>query len=120
MSTPDERKTMQVSPAVHAAVHELATQLDTSADGALRHLLDKSTIRVQAPEPQRRRWTVAAERTGLPLPQWISHQVEAALQNDPVKNAQTLAQIFYRVDLLCQAAGVSEPKQRRTLKEKNQ
>lgn len=120
MSTPDDRKTMQVSPAVHAAVHELATRLETSADGALRHLLDKSTIRVQVTPAQLERWAARAHDLGVDLSTWVGMQVESVLLSDPRKNAQTLAQVFYRVDLLCQAAGVSEPKQRRTLKEKNQ
>lgn len=119
MTTPDDRKTLQVSPDVHAAVYELATRLGTSANGALGHLLDKSTIRVQAPESQRLRWTAAARGAGLPLSEWINHRVEAALQHPPERDTETLAQIFYRVDMLCQQAGLTPPKApRRPLKEK--
>lgn len=110
---------MQVSPSVHEAVHTLATQLGTSADGALRHLLDKSTIRVQISEQQRRRWTVAADRDGLSLSEWVSHRIEAVLAYDPQRGQETVNQIFYRVKALCQAAGLPESgPQRRTLKEK--
>ena len=118
MSTPDDRKTMQVSPSVHTAVHDLATKLGTSADGALRHLLDKSTIRVQVSELQRRRWTAAADDAGMSLPGWISHRIETVLEYAPERDRETLAQIFYRVEMLTQAAGLSGTKQRRTLKEK--
>lgn len=120
MTTAEERKTMQVSPGVHAAVHELATRLETSADGALRHLLDKSTIRVQVSEHQRRRWTVAADQLGLSVSEWVSHRIEAALAYDPQKDRETLVQVFYRVKALCGAAGLPEPgPARRTLKEKH-
>jgi len=113
MGTPDERKTMQVSPDVHAAVHELATQLGTSADGALRHLLDKCTVRVQLPPRQHERWTKAADATGLQLGQWVSHCVEAAMEYGGQR--KTIEQIFYRVDALSKAAGLGRP-QRRPLK----
>lgn len=118
MSTPDERKTVQVSPAVHEAVYELATRLGTSANGAISHLLDKSTIRVQVSEAQRDRWAVAAVKEGLSLGEWISHRIEALLRHDPERDRETLAQIFYRVDLLCQQAGLTQPRPRRTLREK--
>ena len=119
MTTPDDRKTLQVSPDVHAAVYELATRLGTSANGALGHLLDKSTIRVQVSEAQRDRWAVAAVKQGLSLSDWISHRIEDALRHTPERDRETLAQIFYRVDMLCQQAGLTPPKApRRPLKEK--
>lgn len=117
MATPDERKTLQVSPAVHEAVYELATRLGTSANGALSHLLDKSTIRVQVSDEQRRHWSAAAERAGMSLPGWISYRIESALENPPERDRETLNQIFYRVDLLTQAANLTPPKPpRRPLK----
>lgn len=120
MTTAEERKTMQVSPGVHAAVHELATRLGTSADGVLRYLLDPYTIRVQVSEAQRDRWAVAAVKEGLALPQWVSHRIEAGLTHDPAQDRETLNQIFYRVKALCGAAGLPEPgPARRTLKEKH-
>ena len=105
MATPDERKSMQVSPSVHEAVHTLATRLGTSADGALRHLLDMSTVRVQLSEQQRTRWTAAADEAGQSLPGWISHRIEAFLQQNP--DRETINQIFYRVDMLCRQAGIT-------------
>lgn len=109
MSTPDERKTMQVSPSVHTAVHDLATRLGTSADGALRHLLDKSTIRVHLTPKQRDRWGTQADAMGVHVSSWVVLQVEDALRNNPVEQSRTLAQVFYRVDLLCQAANLKTP-----------
>lgn len=109
MATPDERKTIQVSPAVHEAVYELATRLGTSANGALAYLLDESTIRVQVSKRQCERWTAAAAKDGLSLPNWVSHCVEAAMGHSPERNSRTLEQIFYRVDLLCQNAGLKKP-----------
>lgn len=108
MSTPDERKTLQVSPAVHTAVYELATRLETSADGALRHLLDKSTIRVQLTPEQHARWGSHAYGLGVSLSTWVVLQVERALEGGPSR--KTVDQIFYRVKALCAAAGLPEPK----------
>lgn len=107
MSTPDERKTLQVSPAVHKAVHDLGTRLGTSAEGALRHLLKPYTIRVQLEPAQYTRWTVAADVLGVSLPTYVVQRVEESLK--PSTERQTLEQIFYRVDLLCQAAGLKQP-----------
>lgn len=117
MATPDDRKTLQVSADVHAAVHEMATAMSTSADGVLRHLFDKSTIRVHVADQQRQRWEAAAAKAGLPLPFWIAHRLEAFLEG--TADRETLKQVFYRVDMLCRAAGITEAKPpRRTLKEK--
>ena len=104
MSTPDERKTMQVSPSVHTAVHDLATRLGTSADGALRHLLQPYTVRVRLESGQYARWSRYAEGAGVTLSTWVLLQTEASLRTAP--DRKTLEQIFHRVDLLCQAAGL--------------
>ena len=107
MTTPDERKTLQVSPAVHKAVHDLGTRLGTSAEGALRHLLKPYTVRVQLEPAQYTRWSAAADALGVTLPTFAVQRVEESLKPSPER--QTLEQIFYRVDLLCQAAGLKEP-----------
>lgn len=107
MTTPDERKTLQVSPAVHKAVHDLGTRLGTSAEGALRHLLKPYTVRVQLEPAQYTRWSAAADALGVTLPTFAVQRVEESLK--PSSERQTLEQIFYRVDLLCQAAGLKEP-----------
>lgn len=110
MTTPDERKTMQVSPGVHEAVHALGTQMGLSADGVLRYLLDEYTLRVHVQPAQQRRWKAAADEAGIPLSDWVSFRIEASLQfpqgPSPDRDRETLNQIFYRVNMLCDAAGL--------------
>jgi hypothetical protein len=119
MTTPDDRKTLQVNTAVHAAVYELSTELGTSVNGALAHLLDKSSIRVQVSEVQRSRWAAAAKKARMSLEEWIIHRIGAALENPPEVQRETLNQLFYRVDALCRVQGIEPPKPpRRPLKEK--
>lgn len=80
MTSPSERKTMQVSTDVHASVYELAQELGLTADGVLRRLLDKSSVHIPLSGVQRERWEKAAQFAGVPLDQFIVLRVEAALE----------------------------------------
>jgi hypothetical protein len=80
MTAPDERKSMRVSPEVHALVSHLATKLDCSADEALRHLFHEATVRLDLTDVQRERWQAYADASGVSLAEWIVLRVEAAIQ----------------------------------------
>jgi len=80
MNNPPERKSLKVSPDVHLAVHQLATQLGASAQEAIRLLVDPSTVRLPLSTEQHERWTSYAEASGVPLDQWITYRIEAAIQ----------------------------------------
>jgi hypothetical protein len=109
MTAPTERKTVQVSADVHALLFERATELDTTAEGVLRRLLDTSTVHIPCTPAQRQRWQLAADATGVRLEEWLSLQTELNLQRPETADSHTIRQIFYRVDALCQHAGVVPP-----------
>lgn len=80
MNNPPARKSFKVSTDVHSRVHQLATQLGASADEAIRLLVDESTVRLPLSTAQHERWTAYADAAGIPLAEWITHRVEAAIQ----------------------------------------
>lgn len=82
MTTPNDRKTVQVSLPVHTRLHELATVMDTTADGVLRYFLDKSAVHMALSDRQRQRWEHAARTSGASLQEFIRARVEAALMYD--------------------------------------
>ena len=73
---------MKVTPDVHKAVLDRAKAEGTSADEAIRDLLGASAASVRIPLAgiQRKRWEDAARDAGVPLGQFITMRVEAALQ----------------------------------------
>jgi hypothetical protein len=98
--------TVKVSTDVHSRVRRLASELGASADEAIRLLVDPSTVRLPLSPEQHARWTAHARAAGLPLADWVAHQVEAVLTFGP---QETINQIFYRVDALARSAGVTPP-----------
>lgn len=80
MSNPPARKSFKVSTDVHSRVHQLAGQLGASADEAIRLLVDESTIRLPLSPVQYEKWHAYAAAAGIPLAEWITHRVEAAIQ----------------------------------------
>jgi hypothetical protein len=69
-----------VSTPVHSRVHQLAAQLGSSADEAIRVLTDESTVRLPLSPEQYERWHAYAAAAGIPLADWITHRIEAAIQ----------------------------------------
>lgn len=104
MSTPESTKSAKFSAEVHQALMALARDLDETADGALRHLLGMSTIRVEVTDVQRARWTAAAHKTGVSVDEFVRLRVEASLQYH--LDRETINQIFYRVDGLFRSGNV--------------
>lgn len=105
MTAPVQYKTIKVSAETHRQIHDLAARLGGSADDALGHLLDASTIRVPVSDIQRERWSGAAAHAGVSLPEFIRMRVEAALTygTDP----GTLNMIYRDVHALCIANGIT-------------
>lgn len=105
MTAPVSYKTIKVSSQTHGQIHDLAQQLGGSADEALAHLLDSSTVRVPVSDIQRQRWNEAAEAAGVSLSEFIRLRIEAALQygTDPT----TIELVYRGVHALCSAAGIS-------------
>lgn len=105
MNTPPERKSLKVSTDVHSRVHQLATELGESAQGAIRVLTDPSTVRLPLSTTQHERWTAYAQAAGIPLAAWIEQRVEAAIQygTDP----GTMHLVLDTVRALAREAGVT-------------
>lgn len=80
MTAPIETKQVRVSPENHAQLHNLANHLKGTANDAVTHLLDKSTVRVHISDVQRARWTAQARAIGVSLPEFIVLRVEAAAE----------------------------------------
>ena len=118
MTNPPARKTFKVSTDVHSRVHQLATDLGASADEAIRLLVDPSTVRLPLSTAQHERWTAYAEAAGIPLAEWITHRVEAAIQYGTDQG--TMAVVLQHVRALTAHAGidVTRAAPRRPLKEK--
>lgn len=104
MTTPENRKTVQVSADVHTGLYNLASDLELTADGVLRRLLDKATVHIPCTDVQRARWQKAADAAGLTVEDYVICSVESTIRYG---QAATLDQIFYRVDMLCRQAGLT-------------
>lgn len=115
MNNPPDRKSLKVSPDVHSRVHQLATELGASAQGAIRLLVDPSTVRLPLSTTQHERWTAYAEAAGIPLTEWITHRVEAAIQYGTDQG--TMAEVLKGVRALL-ARPTPPPPARRPLKPK--
>lgn len=102
MTTPDDSKTLRVSPETHAMVMSHARHIRGTVDEAVRDLGDPSTVRVPLSGTQRARWEAAAGDKGVRLGDYVRLLVEAGMTFDPL----TVHQIFYRVDALHRAAGI--------------
>lgn len=127
MTSPEDRKTMQVSTVVHARVYELAAELETSASGVLSRFLDKSSVHITPSERQRERWEAAAADAGMDVERFVEHLVESCLMwgtdlkslGDMIRDIhgkavspvmdETIRQTYYRVDALAQVAGLTPP-----------
>ena len=115
MTDPTERKSLKVSPDVHSRVHQLATELGASAQGAIQILMDPSTVRLPLSTTQHERWTRYADAAGIPLAEWITHRVEAAIQYGTDQG--TMAEVLRIVRTLAAARTPAAP--RRTLVQKD-
>lgn len=104
MAETADRRSLKVSTPVHSAVHHLATQLGKSADEAIRLLVDPSTVRLPLSTTQHERWTAYAQASGIPLADWITQRVEAAIQygSDP----GTMHLVLKHVRALAEHAGL--------------
>jgi hypothetical protein len=105
MTTPDDRKTLKVSPVIHARIMDLAAELGGSAEDALSHLLGETALRVPVSPVQLARWTSVARSLGTPVTEFVRTRVESTLlapQND-----ETMKQIFYRIDIIMKHFGIS-------------
>ena len=103
--TSPERRSLKVSTAVHSRVHQLATELGASADEAIRLLVDSSTVRLPLSTRQHERWTAYADAAGIPLDQWITQRVEAAIQYGTDQG--TMADVLRHVRALTAHAGLT-------------
>lgn len=104
MNSPAGRKSLKVSTGVHSAVHRLATELGANADEAIRLLVDPSTVRLPLSTAQHERWTAYADANGIPLAEWITQRVEAAIQFGTDQG--TMALVLDHVRALARHAGV--------------
>jgi hypothetical protein len=104
MTTPVKYKSMKVSPEIHQQVHDLAERLETSADGAISHLFNSSTVRLDLTETQHARWQAYADAVGVSLAQWVVLRCEAAMQYGADKGSIGL--VLDHVRALTQAAGI--------------
>lgn len=102
MTTPVKYRGIKVSPETHQAIHDLADRLDTSADGAIRHLFNKGTVRLDLSETQRERWQTLADAAGVSLAQWVALKCEASTQ----QATATIGLILDHVRALTDHAGV--------------
>ena len=82
MGTPTNSgtKTIRVSAETHKTLMDLAERLEGSADDALSHLLGSSTVRVPVSDIQRQRWSEAAAKAGVSVPEFVKMRTEAAIQ----------------------------------------
>jgi hypothetical protein len=103
MTTPDESKTLRVSPETHALVMAHARRIRGTVDEAVTDLADESTVRIPMGDIQRSRWELEAAKRGIRLGDYIRFAVEANMTYDP----RTINQTFYRVEALCQVAGIA-------------
>lgn len=108
MNNPAGRKTFKVSTDVHSAVHRLATTLGASADEAIRLLVDPSTVRLPLSTEQHATWTRYADAAGIPLAEWITHRVEAAIQYGTDQG--TMTEVLKGVRVLLARTAPSKPK----------
>lgn len=107
MSTPESTKSAKFSAEVHQALMALARDLDETADGALRHLLGLSTIRVEVTDIQRARWTAAAHKVGVSVDEFVRLRIEACIQFGV--NPAAVYGIYTGVYALCKEQGLSVP-----------
>lgn len=103
MTTPDNTKTLRVSPETHAKVMAHARRIRGTVDEAVTDLADESTVRVLLSDIQRARWDQAAQQRGQRLGDFVRLMVETGIAYNP----RTMNQVFYRVDALCKSAGIT-------------
>lgn len=105
MTAPYETMTVRVSAANHKRLMDLARQRKSSVDEVVNHLLSEDLVRIELSHIQHARWELAAQKRGVTVDEFVRLTVEAGISYDP----RTINQIFYRVDGLCQAAGIAPP-----------
>jgi predicted HicB family RNase H-like nuclease len=115
MNNPPDRKSLKVSTRVHSRVHQVASELSTSAAEAIGLLVDPSTVCLPLSPEQHARWTRYAEASGISLAEWITHRVEAAIQYGTDQG--TMAEVLKGVRALL-ARTAPPPPPRRPLKPK--
>lgn len=115
MSNPPDRKSLKVSTRVHSRVHQVASELSTSAAEAIGLLVDPSTVCLPLSPEQHEKWTSYAEASGIPLAEWITHRIEAAIQYGTDQG--TMIEVLKGVRTLL-ARSAPPPPPRRPLKPK--
>lgn len=116
MTNPTDRKSLKVSTPVHARVHQVASELGRSAHEAIGLLVDPSTVCLPLSPEQHAEWTRYAEASGIPLAEWITHRIEAAIQYGTDQG--TMIEVLRHVRTLVARTAPPPPAPRRTLKEK--
>lgn len=104
MASDPQYKSIRVGLETHRRLHDLAAQINGSADDAIAFMLGMSAVRVPVTETQRERWQAAADHAGMKLSAFIAARVEGALAygGDPYG----LQLVYEHVSALTRAAGV--------------
>ena len=78
MTAPVKRRTIKVSPEVHAAIYRVASKAEgLSADEALQRLF--ASVHLHLSDVQRARWQAYADAAGLDLAEWVILRIERAI-----------------------------------------
>lgn len=106
-STDDGTKSVRVSPEVHARLQNIVdtTGCKTLSE-AIALLLTPQVVRIAVSPEQRERWEEAAKLNGVPLGQFVSTRVEAAIEYGADPGA--LRRIHDLVHAMARRAGVIE------------
>jgi predicted transcriptional regulator len=83
MATPTTQaatKTVRIPPELHARLDKLAVHLNGSMADAIAWLFDPGMVRISVSPEQGKRWRDAAAANGMPVNEFVSARVEAAIQ----------------------------------------
>lgn len=95
--------TVRVSTANHKRLMDLARQRKSTVDQLVSRLLDADIVRIELSPVQHKRWTAAAEETGMQLEDHVRFLVEAGMGANAVMTAAT----YFNVCALTNAAGIT-------------
>lgn len=111
MTAPIDRMSIKVTPEVHRLVHDLAANLQCTANDAIAHLAGSSTVRVPVTEVEYERWKAAADSRGLRVDEWVKLRVEAALMidMDPGMLSRNLQSLNSNMNAIARRIGLIPP-----------